>query len=77
MDKELEDYYSARFEMFSSKGWKDLMEDVESMKTGTNRLDGINSDAELHFRRGELSIIRWILGLEGMTNDAFTDLSES
>ena len=38
MDKELQTYYEARFDMMSSKGYKDLLTDVETMIEERNNL---------------------------------------
>jgi len=74
MDKELEAYYMARFEMFSSKGWKDLMEDVDGMIDATDRIGGIKDEKDLQFKKGELSLMKWLKGLKEITNLAYEDL---
>lgn len=76
MNKELQDYYDNRFSMMVSKGWKDLMEDVENMLHATNTLDNVDSVEKLHFRRGEVSIMKWLLGLKDMSEKAFDDLKD-
>lgn len=77
MDKELQDYYDARFSMFASKGWKDLVEDVEKMVTASDSLSNVKTVDDLNFCKGELSIMRWLLGLKDMTNDAFKELTDA
>jgi hypothetical protein len=37
MNKELQDYYESRFEMMSTKGWKDLVEDVDKIIVSLNK----------------------------------------
>ena len=75
MDEKLEKYYENRFSMLITPGWKELIEDVTAMRDATDRLGGIKTEQDLHYKRGELSIINWLLGLESMTNDAFTGLT--
>jgi len=77
MDKDLEDYYSARFDMFSSQGWKDLMEDVDGMIDATDKISGIKDEKDLHFKRGELSLMKWLKGLKEITNLAYEDLKNA
>ena len=77
MDKQLEDYYKARFEMFSEQGWRDLIEDIDSMIKSTDTLSGIDDEKKLNFRKGELSILNWLKGLEAMSEAAFKELKES
>jgi hypothetical protein len=74
MNKELEEYYQARFSMFSEIGWKQLIEDVELMIVNTNTLDGIDDEKKLHFRKGELSILNWLKNLENVSNNAYQEL---
>jgi hypothetical protein len=31
VDKDIQEYYEARFDMMASKGWKDLIEDSQKM----------------------------------------------
>lgn len=77
MDKaELETYYSDRFEMFTSDGWKALIEDIEQMKATTDTVAGVNTEADLHFRKGELSMQNWMLGLQGMSEAVYAGLKE-
>lgn len=74
MNKELQDYYEERLSMMGSQGWKDLMEDVEAMLVATNSLDNVDSAEKLHFKRGEVSIMKWLLGLKEMSYKYYEDL---
>ena len=74
MTPELQRYYEDRLLMFSEKAWKDLVEDVKEMEKATNDLNAVQDEKTLHFRRGELSIMRWILSLEDVTSDSYEQL---
>lgn len=63
--------------MFASEGWRDLIEDVVAMESATNDISPIQDEKTLHFRRGELSIMRWLLTLEQTSRAAFDDLKEA
>lgn len=76
MTPELEQYYAARFDMFASKGWKDLVADINQMLAATDTLSGVPDAKALHFKQGEISIMRWVLALEAVSNDAYTQLTE-
>ncbi len=39
MDKDIQEYYEARFDMMASKGWKDLMEDTQKMLDAYNKIE--------------------------------------
>jgi hypothetical protein len=76
MDDQLKRYYEARIAMFCEEGWKDLMDDLRGMEASTNDISGIQDEKALHFKRGELSMIRWMLGIEGMSREAYDQLKE-
>lgn len=73
---ELQRYYEDRFSMMATQGWKDLIEDIEAMLAATNNLDNVETAEKLHFRKGEVSIMKWILGLKEMSEKAYEDLKE-
>ncbi len=74
MDASLIEYYEERFRMFGSPAWKQLIEDVVRMHTATNDLRNLKTSEDLHFKRGELNIMEWILNLEEMSTKAYNDL---
>lgn len=75
MTEELRKYYENRFDLFATQGWRDLMVDVREMEKATNTLSGVTVD-NLHFRQGELSIMRWLLTLREMSEAAYKDLED-
>lgn len=76
MNRELMDYYENRFSMMTTQGWADLVEDVQVMINATNSLDGLQTEQELHFRKGELSILNWIKTLRDSSSEVYEQLSE-
>ena len=76
MDKELEDYYINREMLFATKGWQDLMKDVENMKESTDKISGVLVE-DLRFKQGELSIINWLLSLQDISTRAYQDLQNA
>lgn len=73
LDKELQDYYEARLRMFTEKGWKDLVADVQQMLDANNRLDGVTPE-NLGFKQGEVSIMKWLIDLPQISEKAYSDL---
>jgi hypothetical protein len=71
MDKELQVYYEERFSMMGSEGWKDLMADVDNMMQSLNNLNAIPDEKTLHFKKGELSILMWLKGLKGISEQSY------
>lgn len=74
MDIKLQEYYEDRQDMVSTKPWKDLMEDVQKMLDATNRLDGVSDEKTLNFRKGEISMMRWLLNLAAVSEEAYQEL---
>ncbi len=74
MDKKLQDYYESRFAMMATQGWADLMEDVQKMYDSLNQVMPIQTEQELHLRRGQLDLLNWILTLKQSSEQTFEQL---
>ena len=74
MQKELQDYYENRFAMMATQGWKDLIEDLEIMIKATDTLAGIDSEQQLYFKKGEMSILNWIKNLRDASAEVYDQL---
>lgn len=75
MTPELQRYYESRLAMCASEAWRDLMDDVKQMLDATNKLDGVTPD-NLQFKQGEVSIMRWMLSLADVSEQAYEDLKK-
>ena len=73
---ELQKYYEARFDMMSTAGWKDLMEDIDTMIESLNNISTIPDEKSLQFKKGELSILTWLRTLKEVSERAFEELNE-
>lgn len=76
MDKELQDYYEARFSMMATKGWKDLQEDLDKMIKILHNVSLVQDEKDLWFKKGELSILTWLKTLKEVSERAYEDLNE-
>ena len=76
MKKEIQKYYEDRFAMMATQGWKDLIEDVETMLVATDNLGGISTIEQLHFRKGEVSVMNWIKNLRDASGEVYERLQE-
>jgi len=77
MNRELQNYYENRFAMMATPGWNDLLEDLQLMITSTDTLGGIETIEQLHFRKGELSIMNWINTLRESSAEVYEQLQET
>ena len=75
MDKELQEYYEARFDMMSTKGYKDLLTDVEVMIDERNNLMATQSLEDLNFRKGQLDVLHWIRTLKKLSEEAWEQMN--
>lgn len=76
MKRELQDYYENRFAMMATKGWQELIEDLDIMIKSTDTLSGVETEQDLHFRKGELSIMNWIKTLKESSTEVYEQLLE-
>ena len=76
MTPELQKYYEDRFDLFSRPGWTDMMEDIEGMLAALNNVSTIADEKSLQFRKGEISILTWLVTLKEISERAYEDLNE-
>ena len=76
MTPELENYYNARFDMCSTQGWKDLLEDCQGMIDNYSDISKINTVEDLYIRKGQLDILNWLISLKEISERAYEDLNE-
>ena len=76
MSPELEKYYTSRFDMMSTEGWKDLCVDIDIMIESLNNLSVIPDGNASMFKKGELSILTWLKTLKEVSERAFEELNE-
>lgn len=74
MNKDLQKYYEDRFGMMATKGWQDLLEDVTDMLKATNQLGGVENEQQLYFKKGEVSILQWLVTLRDSSAEVYEQL---
>lgn len=76
LNKELQEYYENRFELTSTQGWKDLIEDAQKMRDAYANIGGISTLEGLHYKKGQLDIIDWLLSLRAVSEEAYKQLQD-
>ena len=76
MNQELQKYYEDRFDLLSRPGWTDLIEDIDAMLTALNNVSTIADEKSLQFRKGEISILTWLVTLKEISERAYEELNE-
>ena len=70
-DRDMQKYYEAMLALYSMPGWVYLTEDLQKLYDAGNTLEGIASMEELHYRRGQLDIIKTIVAQPVVTRAAY------
>jgi hypothetical protein len=76
VNPELQKYYENRFSMMGGDGWKDLVEDIDTMIASLNNISVISDEQSLQFKKGELSILTWLKTLKEVSERAYEELNE-
>jgi hypothetical protein len=72
VQKQFEDF----FDLFSRPGWTLLVEDLESMIENLDSLEYVDSLEKLQYHKGQLTILRRIVGMKQAMEAAYEDLDE-
>ena len=70
IDPKLELYYRNMKDLFRSEGWKQLLDDLSSNVVMINSVEVTKDLEDLHFRKGQLSVIANMLNLEAQIDTA-------
>ena len=67
-------FYHNRLNLIEQDGWRELVKELQTLEDLTNQLDSVESEKDLWFARGQLSILRQIIALEETTKSAAEEL---
>ena len=70
IDKDLELYYRNASDMFMTEGWKQLISDLTANANNINSVEYTKDGEDLHFRKGQLSVLGSIITLENQLREA-------
>jgi hypothetical protein len=73
LDTELQRQYDNYFEMFSTEGWKQLIEDLEDISDNF-RIEDIKDEVDLANIQGQLKVLKQILYFEDSIRRTHDDL---
>jgi len=75
LDKELATHYENMFSMMATPGWKTLMEDAQKIKANFSDITSVTDAQQLYFRQGQVDNLNWLLGLKGLYEQAYEELT--
>ena len=73
-DRDLQHYYESMEEMFVTPGWKYLTEDLQKIYETANSLEGIKNTEGLHYRLGQIDILKLVAGQPAVISAAYEQL---
>ena len=68
------DYYIARQTLVEQDVWRDLVEELKNLKEIYSKIDSVESERDLWFAKGQVSILRQMIALEEATKLAVEEL---
>ena len=74
VDDQTKQFYRDRTDLVEQDGWRDLIEELKNLEELYNKLDSIESEKDLWFAKGQLSILRQMLSLEDTAKRAVEEL---
>ena len=74
MDNKLQVYYEDRLVLFSTPGWKDLIEDIEARIEAIQSIKTVSNMEVLFTRKGEIEALEWLKSLPDLSANAYEQL---
>jgi hypothetical protein len=71
---DLQKYYEESFNMMSTQGWADLLEDLNKLKDSLNNLSLVTDTQDLFFRKGQIDILDLILKRKDTCEQVYEEL---
>ena len=60
--------------VFTTDGWKLIVEDISKTYDAINKIDGIIDEKELYQRQGQISQLKWMMNLQDWYRSARDNL---
>jgi len=76
VDQEIQKYYDNYFTLFSTDGWKQLIEELKQNALVINSVEATKDTNDLYVRKGQLNVLAYILNLESTTNTNYDELDK-
>jgi hypothetical protein len=76
LDTELEKYYEGQFDLFLTKGWKDILEDLQKLRASISDITTVADAQTLHYRQGQIDIIDLLLNRKAACDKAYEELKD-
>jgi len=76
-DRKLQKHYEDLLAMYASPGWEQFEAALKELFDAADTLEGVNTEGDLKFRRGQMDILHKLLAQPAVTKAAYEALLES
>jgi hypothetical protein len=74
MDQETQQYYDAYFSLFTTDGWKQLMQDFGNNALQINSIEAAKDADDMFFRKGQLNVLAHLINMENIVTNNYDEL---
>ena len=75
MDELDKQWYEDQFDLFSSAGYKALVEKATEIAENLDTLSGISTEAVLWYNKGQLVNLNWLIGWQTSVESSYKELN--
>lgn len=69
-------YYNNYFALFRTDGWKQLIDELYTNAAAIDSVESTKSADDLHFRKGQLNVLRHLINFEDVIHQGFEEFSQ-
>ena len=77
MDQQTQEYYDNYFNLFTTNGWKQLLEDFNNNALQINSVEATKDSDDMYFRKGQLNVLAYLLNMENIIRTNYDELETS
>jgi len=74
---ELEQYYNNRFDLCTSLGWIELLEDLTEARSKYSKIEDINNVEDFWRNKGKVEILDYILNLKEISEKVYQEIQDA
>lgn len=76
MDRETQEYYDKYFTLFSSDGWKQLVDELSNNAVQINSVEAAKDANDLYFRKGQLNVLAYVLNMQSIVEANYEEATK-
>ncbi len=77
MDQETQTYYDNYFNLFTTDGWKQLVQEFANNATPINSVEAVKDSNDMYFRKGQLNVLAHLINMENIVTTNYEEASKS